>query len=110
MKIEDFRNISPRDALFYLSSFTAILFPGILILFLFQFDLFISLDIFKLILLSIAITSPIMLVNVLINFILIDTNYKPKKKGTKLFVDFLMGAVQTCFVYYMAIAFTPSFY
>ncbi len=69
--ISELEKLSSRKLYFYSSIITALVSMGTLFIFVFNQDLFFKLDIFKLLLLSFAITSPVYILNCFIIITLI---------------------------------------
>jgi len=85
-------SIKSRDTLFSLLGFIFLVAPGVTVIFLFDRDLFLSLDWIKLILLSVSIVVPVAFFNTL--FLMSWDNVKPHEKEG-LFKSFIIATLIT---------------
>jgi hypothetical protein len=83
--------------------FVGIISPGLLILFLFKRDLFISLDLIKLILLSVSLSLPIILFNLFLWGALPDDS---KESKNTIAIDLVVALVTSSTVFYLPLAVT----
>jgi hypothetical protein len=94
------------ESLHFVSSilgFVGVISPGLLILFIFKRDLFISLDLLKLILLSISLTLPFILCNLFCVWILWDEVNKGRE-GNRLTIDLVLALYISTVIFYLPLA------
>ena len=87
MNLPDIEKLSSKTYLIISTVCMATVVPGTLYLYLFERDLFVSLDFFKILLLSIALTSPILGINFIVSTKL---SFKKECPGGNLLGDFLI--------------------
>ena len=93
----DLEKLSFKNIFFYCILITALISSGVLFIFVFNYNLFFLLDIWKLLLLSISITSPIFILNSL--FILFGAIPSEDEEEFLLTLMLLAGALTTLTLY-----------
>jgi L-asparagine transporter-like permease len=100
--ISDLEKLSSRNLFFYFLLITALISAGFLLIFVFCNDLFIRLDIFKSLLLSVAVTSPINILNSFLALAFASFS-EDETVEDRLFSTLIVGSVFTILFLYLII-------
>jgi len=99
---EQIKKVEAYDLIKLLMGFVGVVSPGLLILFLFKRDLFISLDLMKLVLLSASLSLPI----VLLNYFLLSIIPSVKKSIYETTANLFTASLISAMVFYGALVVT----
>lgn len=100
--LKDIKIVESEGFILTLFDFLFLILPGIAIIYIFSNELFVSADWIKIILISGAVTAPLVLIN---TFVLIVFNHSGKSEGgNSLFIYFSLSVILSGLILYTTIA------